>query len=140
MKKKRKLLLRFSILAALVSVYPIWILVFTWSHVLKSDFEGGRHGPLDAYRHALASATVSYTLGEWAVGLVTTVFEWDDKDSNAMDRHNNNVGARIGSRAQSFREIEPTVRESVLKGAIDAPDLNQITWLPESKWRDGRFW
>jgi hypothetical protein len=102
--------------------------------------EGGRHGQLDAYRHSLASATVSYTLGEWAVNLVTRVFEWDDKDSNGMDRHNNRIGAGIGSRAKSFREIEPAVLKSVRKGAVNATEPNQITWLPVDKWRDGRLW
>lgn len=140
MKKKRKLLWRFCALAALIGAYPVCVLAFTWGHVLRSDLPGGRHGQLDAYRHALASATVSYTLGEWAVDLVTSVFEWDDKDSNEMDRHNNRIGAGIGSNAGSFREIEPAVLKSVRKGAVKATDPNQITWLPANKWRDGRLW
>ncbi len=107
---------------------------------MKSDFKGGRNGQLDAYRHALASATVSYTLGEWAVNFVTSVFEWRDKDSNKMDRHNNRIGAGIGSRIESFREIEPSVQQSVRNGAEDASDENQITWLPANKWREGKFW
>ena len=107
---------------------------------MRSDLPGGRHGHLDAYRHSLASATVSYTLGEWAVNLVTSVFEWDDKDSNGMDRHNNRIGAGIGSRVESFHEIEPAVLQSVRKGAVNAANSNQITWLPANKWRDGRFW
>jgi hypothetical protein len=111
MKKHRKLLRRVSAFAALLSVYPICVLVFTWSHFLNSDFKGGRHGPLDAYRHALASATVSYTLGAWAVDAVTNIFEWNDRDSNKMDRHNNKIGASIGSSVRSFREIEPAVRD-----------------------------
>ena len=73
------------------------MIVFTWSHVLRSDLKGGRHGQLDAYRHALASATVSYTVGEWAVSLTTWVFESGGKDSNKMDIHNNRIGAKIGS-------------------------------------------
>ena len=105
-----------------------------------SDLKGGRHGPLDAYRHALASATVSYTLGAWAVDAVTNIFEWNDRDSNKMDRHNNKIGASIGSSVRSFREIEPAVRESVMNGAVDAMELNQITWLTPTKWRDVRLW
>jgi hypothetical protein len=140
MKRKRKLLRRFCALSALLVTYPVCVLVFTWSHVLRSDLKGGRHGQLDAYRHSLASATVSYTLGEWAVNLVTRVFEWDDKDSNGMDRHNNRIGAGIGSRAESFREIEPAVLKSVRKGKVNATGSNQITWLPADKWRDGRLW
>jgi len=140
MKKNRKLLWRLFTLTALLGAYPFCVLAFTWSHVLRSDLKGGRHGQLDAYRHALASATVSYTLGEWAVNLTTSAFEWDDKDSNKMDRHNNKIGAKIGSRVESFREIEPTVLRSVMNGAVDAADSNQITWLPSSKWREGRLW
>lgn len=140
MKKKRKLLWRFLTLAALLGAYPLCVLAFTWSHVLRSDLPGGRHGQLDAYRHALASATVSYTLGEWAVDLVTSVFEWDEKDSNGMDRHNNSIGAGIGSSVESFREIEPAVLRSVRKGAVNAANSNQITWLPANKWREGRLW
>ena len=107
---------------------------------MQSDFKGGRHGQLDAYRHALASATVSYTLGEWAVNLVTSVFEWNDKDSNKMDRHNNRIGAKIGSKVKSFSEIEPAVLERVKLGSEDVSDINQITWLPTKKWSEGRLW
>jgi hypothetical protein len=140
MIKKRKLLRRLCVLSALLSVYPICVLVFTWSHVLSSDFEGGRHGPLDAYRHALASAVVSYTSGEWAVTVATSVLEWNDKDSNKMDRHNNRIGAMIGSRVESFRDIEPIVRKAVLNGEVGTTEVNHITWLAESEWRDGRLW
>jgi len=140
MIKKRKFLKRFCALAALMGAYPLCVLAFTWSHVLRSDLQGGRHGQLDAYRHALASATVSYTLGEWAVNLTTSVFEWDDKDSNKMDRQNNRIGAGIGSTVESFSEIEPAILQSVQKGAVNSADLNQITWLPVQKWRDGRLW
>lgn len=140
MNKKRKTSRRLYALAALLSIYPVSVLVFTWSHVSRSDLEGGRHGQLDAYRHALASATVSHTLGEWAVDLVTCIFEWNDKQSNEMDRHNNRIGASIGSNVKSFREIEPAVRRAVLNGTVDSDDLDQITWLSSNKWRDGRFW
>ena len=107
---------------------------------MKSDFEGGRNGKLDAYRHSLASATVSYTLGEWAVSLTTWIFESNEKQSNKMDTHNNRIGARIGSNARSLSDIEPSVREAVLRGHVFATDPEQITWLPSSKWRNARLW
>jgi len=137
---RRNLLRRLGAFALLMCVYPAGVIAFTWSHVLKSDFEGGRNGQLDAYRHALASATVSYTLGEWAVELTTWVFESNEKDSNKMDTHNNHLGASLGSRTKAFRDIEPSVRKLVQDGSVSASDPNQITWLPTSKWRDGKLW
>ena len=137
---RRKLIRRAGAFALLICVYPVCVIAFTWSHVLKSDLKGGRHGQLDAYRHALASATVSYTLGEWAVNVTTWIFESGKKDSNKMDIHNNRVGARLGSEADSFSDIEPTVRRSVLNGNVAAIDSDKITWLSPTRWRDGKLW
>ena len=80
---------------------------------------------------------VSYTINESAVNLITALFESKGKASNRMDRHNNRIGARLGACAMSFRELEPSVRRLVSKGTVDSADLDQITWLPEEKWRDG---
>ncbi|MGD9782552.1 MAG: hypothetical protein AB7V14_10435 [Kiritimatiellia bacterium] len=140
MTKKLKSLRGVGVLVVLLGVYPAMVLMYTWSCVLRSDLRGGRHGPLDAYRHALASSVVSYTLNESAVNLITVLFESKGKASNRMDSHNNRIGASLGTRAASFRDLEPTVRQSVLNGAVDAADLDQITWLPENKWRDGWIW
>lgn len=137
---KRKLLRQACAFALLLSVYPIGVMVFTWSRVLRSDLKGGRHGPLDAYRHALASATVSYTLGEWAVSLTTWIFESSQKDSNKMDIHNNRIGAKIGSNCKSFGDLEPAVRQAVGDGETAAIDPAKITWLSPSNWRDGKLW
>ena len=140
MKKKKRWLRRLLVFAVIFLVYPVFVIGYTWTHVLQSDLEGGRHGPLDAYRHALASAVVSHTLGEWAVDLVTTVFESSGKDTNQMDRKNNTIGAFIGRRSGSFGELEASVRRSVLAGAELSTDSNQITWLPEDRWRDSKLW
>ena len=137
---RRKLLQRFGVLALLLCIYPICVLAFTWGHILKSNFKGGRHGQLDAYRHALASATVSYTLGNWAVDFTTWIFESNSKDSNKMDIHNNRIGANLGSLARSFHDIEPAVCQSVMHGTVYAIDPDQITWLPPTKWREGKLW
>ncbi len=137
---RRKLLRRICAFALILCVYPVCVIVFTWSHVLRSDLKGGRHGQLDAYRHALASATVSYTVGEWAVSLTTWIFESGGKDSNKMDIHNNRIGAKIGSSSKSFSELEPAVRQAVLDGEVSATDGTKITWLSPSNWRDGKFW
>ena len=107
---------------------------------MRSDLCGGRHGPLDACRHALASATVAWTLGDWAVNLTTAVFESSGKETGRMDRHNNRIGAVIGSQARSFSAIEPSVRAAVLNGCVSASDPDRITWLPPAMWRDDRLW
>ena len=140
MKTKRKLLLRLTALTVLLSIYPLSVLTYTWTCVFRSDLEGGRHGPLDAYRHALASAVVPYTLHERAVDLITTLMESRGKDSNKMDRHNNRIGAQIGASSKSFHDLEPAVRQSVQNGTINSTNANQITWLPTEKWRRARIW
>ena len=140
MKNDRKLLRKVGALAILLGVYPAFVLGYTWGCVLRSDLRGGRHGPLDAYRHALASSVVAYTLNEAAVDLITGLFEAKGKASNRMDGHNNRIGARLGAHADSFRDLEPAVRQAVGNGAVDAADRDQITWLPENRWRDGWIW
>jgi hypothetical protein len=137
---RRKLLQRTCAVALILCVYPVCVIVFTWGHVLRSDLKGGRNGQLDAYRHALASATVSYTLGEWAVSLTTWVFESGGKDSNKMDIHNNRLGAKIGSNCRSFGDLESAMRQAVLDGEALTTDPAKITWLSPSMWRDGKFW
>jgi hypothetical protein len=139
-KKRKKILLRLAALVLFLSIYPLCVLIYTWSCVFRSDLEGGRNGPLDAYRHALASAVVSYTLDKRAVDLITRVMESRGKISNKMDIHNNRIGSQIGASSNSFGELEPAVRKSVLNGAANSPDTNQITWLPKERWRNGRIW
>ena len=140
MLNKRILLRGIGGLVLLLGMYPALVLVYTWSFVLRSDLRGGRHGPLDAYRHALASSVVAYTLNESAVDLITVLFESKGKASNRMDGHNNRIGARLGAHADSFRDLEPAVRQHVGNGAVAAVEPDQITWLPENKWRDGWIW
>jgi hypothetical protein len=140
MKQTRTHLKRIGVLTLGLSMYPLLVLIYTWGYVLRSDLEGGRHGPLDAYRHALASAVVSYTLGEKAVDITTGLMESKGKQSNTMDRHNNMIGAQIGSIANSFTDIEPLVHQKVVVGAVNSTDNSRITWLPEEKWRDAFLW
>ena len=139
-KTKQKTLLRLTALTIFLSIYPLSVLTYTWTCVFRSDLEGGRHGPLDAYRHTLASAVVSYTLHERAVDLITTLMESKGKDSNKMDRHNNRIGSQIGATSKSFRDLEPAVRQTVQNGTINSTNTNQITWLPKEKWRRARIW
>lgn len=129
-----------GLLALILAVYPSIVLAYAWTHVLQSDLPGGRHGPLDAYRHTLASALVAYTVGTPAVELVTQIMERSNKRSSVMDRHNNRLGAKIGATAQSLSAIEPAVAASVANGQINSTNANQTTWLPQEDWRQGKLW
>jgi hypothetical protein len=138
--KRKKRLVAILAAAVLVSAYPAFVLGYTWSHVFRSDLPGGRDGPLDAYRHALASAVVAFTLSPKAVEWATWGMERKNRSSNLMDRHNNRIGASIGVNAASFGEIEPAVRSRVSSGAVNSPDADQVTWLPRYRWRSNRLW
>ena len=136
---KRRLIIIAVIFIALGS-YPSFVIGYTWLNVYKSDFKGGKHGPLDAYRHTLASAVVTYTTNEYAVKLATNIMERNDKNSNKMDIHNNNIGIQIGKNAKSFYDLKPEVHQSVSKGTVNTNNPNQTTWLPEKEWHEGLIW
>ena len=138
--KRKKLVLKLGVGALILSIYPLFVLSYTWTFVARSSLEGGHNGPLDAYRHTLASAVVSYTLDAKVVNCVSLVMESWGKESNAMDAHNNNIGAQLGTHAVSFTELEPSVRETISKGMINAVDVNQTTWMPKKTWQNRRFW
>ena len=125
------------LLVLALPIYPGFVLAYTWFHVLRSPLPGGRHGPLDAYRHALASAVVAYTLDSRAIHLVNDAMERHGKQSNAMDIHNNLIGASIGAQAKRFSDIEPAVTNRVATGTVNATAPDQITWLPERQWQEG---
>lgn len=134
--------LRRWFLVGLMSVlaYPAFVLGYTWSKVLNSDLPGGRHGPLDAYRHTLASAIVAYTLNETVVDWASMLMENSGRIGDAMDRHNNRIGAALGRKASRFADIEPAVLQSIRRGQVNAPLETQSTWLPPDEWRQGRLW
>jgi hypothetical protein len=75
-----------------------------------------------------------------AVDVVTRLMEAKGKDTNRMDSQNNRIGAGIGAEAKSFHELEPAVRRLVSGGSINSTNKNQITWLPEERWRRARIW
>jgi hypothetical protein len=127
--------LRWLLFFALAAAYPLVVLSYVYWHSLTSGLPGGRHGPQDAYRHALASAVVAYTLSPRVVHWVTAVMEPSDDPGDLMDRHNNFVGASIGASAASFGGIRPEVERRVRAGRANARDPERITWLPPSEWR-----
>jgi hypothetical protein len=125
---------------AISAIYPAFVLSYVWSHCLLSDFQGGKNGQLDAYRHTLASAVVAYTASPKVVGLVTSVMEFRRKSSSLMDRHNNLIGAKIGLEAKSFAQINGQVVQYVKNGTENAVYSSQITWLKKSHWKKSLFW
>lgn len=136
-RRRRSRISWFLLVVLALAIYPCFVLAYTWSHVLQSSLPGGRHGPLDAYRHTLASAVVAYTLDARAIRWVNDVMERRGKRSNAMDIHNNLIGASIGARATRFSDIEPAVTHRVATGTINATAPDQITWLPAQEWQEG---
>ena len=138
-KDKRKAWRTIFLIAVAIASYPTFVLTYTWSHVLKSELPGGRHGPLDAYRHTLASAVVAHTAGKNAVLLVNRFMEKSGKASNAMDIHNNLVGASIGRSTHSFSAIEPAFATAVATGSVNAVSADQVTWLEPNKWQGGKL-
>ncbi len=125
---------------AISAIYPAIVLSYVWYHCFVSDFQGGKNGPLDAYRHTLASAVVAYTLSPKAVALFTDVSEYEGSASNLMDRHNNRIGAEIGTSAKSFAQINELVIQYVKSGAENTLVSHQISWLKKSFWEKGFFW
>jgi hypothetical protein len=128
-----------ALLAAMVAgAYPAFVLGTVYATTIRSDLPGGRHGPKDAYRHALASAIVAYTGSPRWVEWVTAVMEGDGSSNaaRAMDTHNNRLGARIGAEAHSWKQMQAAVRAAVEAGGVANEDDNRITWLPPERWQE----
>ena len=121
-------------------LYTMWILVQVYSAVWGSGLPGGGNGPADAYRHSLASALVSYTLSPRVIEAVTRLTERHADAADAMDRHNNRLGARIGAQAASLADTKAQIRRAVNAGQVYAPNDDQITWMPPSSWQNDRFY
>jgi hypothetical protein len=122
------------------AVYPAFVLGYVWYHCLVSDFQGGENGQLDAYRHTLASAVVTYTSSPKLVEVATAVMERKGWRSNLMDRHNNLIGTGIGQAATSFSQINGLVLQRVNDGAENAVEESQVTWLARPYWGKSLFW
>jgi hypothetical protein len=135
---ERPWLRRGAVAFALLAAYPVFVLGSVYATVLRSDFPGGQNGPKDAYRHTLASATVAYTVSPRLVAWVTRIMEHGEGGdaANAMDRHNNRIGAGIGARAESWTQMRTDVLAAVKAGGVDTADDHRITWLPPEQWRE----
>ncbi len=129
---------RSLIVAAVLAIYPFFVLGTVYSATTQSDLPGGRHGPKDAYRHSLASAIVAYTGSPRWVEWVTYAMEGDGEGdaARAMDAHNNRLGARIGAEAESWGRMRAEIVAAVENGGVEIDDPNRITWLPRERWQE----
>lgn len=141
MKRPSRRLRVFAAAFVVLAAYPAFVLGTVYAHWFGANLPGGRNGPADAYRHTLASATVAYTTSPRLVAFVTRVMERDGQGSPMrwMDAHNNRIGARIGTQAGSWNDMQARVRAAIDAGAIGATDQNQITWLPRERWQDRMY-
>lgn len=137
--RRRRLARRCLWVLAVLLAYPLAVLGATYAITLSSGLPGGSHGPCDAYRHALASALVAYTLSPSCVEWVTEFMEGDDAEaSHVMDSHNNRVGIRMAASAANLADLLAKVRRAVEGGAEierrTLSDRRRIVWLPEEEW------
>lgn len=128
------------LLLLLPLIYTAFVLVFVWWNCHSSQFHYGKNGPLDAYRHTLASAVVAYTASPKLVSVVTFMMERDNKPANLMDKHNNAIGANIGQHAQSLADIKAKVATQIAAGSVNKVAPTQTTWLATQYWRESLFW
>lgn len=136
--QRRRWLCRLLLAAVLLAVYPAFVFGTVYLATSRSDLPGGRHGPKDAYRHTLASATVAFTGSSRWVEWVTAVMEGGGRGdaARAMDAHNNHIGARIGTDAESWNEMNAAVLRAVRAGGVAVEDEDRITWLPQERWQE----
>jgi hypothetical protein len=140
--RRRRWWRRYLFALVVLAAYPAFVLGTVYVATSRSELPGGRHGPKDAYRHALASATVAYTGSPRWVDWVTVVMERGGRGdaARAMDARNNRIGARIGAAAASWNEMNAAVLRAVQAGGEAVEDEgteeDRITWLPRERWQD----
>lgn len=90
----------------------------------ESRLPGWTGGPADAFRHIVASAEMTRRRSPalaWALGeaneLKGNFFDRQSADDLEMDRHNNEIGRRIGEKARSFDDVLAGAREAISEGA-----------------------
>ncbi len=121
-------------------LYAFLVLSYVWWQCYQSNLPGGKYGPLDAYRHTLASAVVAYTSSPLLVKTITVIMERKHWPIDKMDEHNNAIGIRIGLQVHAFSTIENTVKTQITYGKINATNAQQTTWLARENWKENRFW
>ncbi len=131
------------------------------SEAVASQLPGREHGPADAYRHLIWSAEMTRRFGEDRARKILELHEQEGRaggrgffpgvpqtpEQEAMDRHNNDIGIRIGTSAETFEDVI-TASRSIMSnsprdgtgprnGRSGSPETDvrlAATWLAESEW------
>ncbi len=116
-------------------LFPVIFLIYFYISAMQTGLPGRRGGPQDAFRHSYASAVVARYTHSNVVKILTNILESNSEDSyDLMDRHNNAIGAKIGS---SDLPIYETLLNKIKQGSVSAYDKNTLMWLPSDHWSNG---
>jgi len=119
------------------------------SAAVESQLPGRRNGPADAYRHLIWSAELTRKFGEPVARAILDGHEVQgsaspdpngEKQSSAeeaMDRHNNEIGIRLGKDAKTFDEVVKRAQETIdsSRGDGDAHNGKGAVWLERDQWQ-----
>ncbi len=119
------------------------------SAAVESQLPGRRNGPADTYRHLIWSAELTRKFGEPVARAILDGHEVQgsaspdpngEKQSSAeeaMDRHNNEIGIRLGKDAKTFDDVVKRAQETIdsSRGDGDAHNGKGAIWLERGQWQ-----
>ncbi|CAA7623034.1 hypothetical protein [Magnetospirillum sp. UT-4] len=112
------------------------------SKSVESQLPGREGGPADAYRHLIWAAELTRLYGEDTARAMLDAKERYGRatdqpaDQEAMDRHNNEVGIKLGKESKTFDDVVKGAQRTI-DGSRDGdnPNGNGATWLPRDQWK-----
>lgn len=117
------------------------------SKAVESQLPGRRRGPADAYRHLIWSAELTRRFGEDKARAILEAHEIQGSNSSdtdgttqspdeaAMDRHNNEIGIKLGKESKTFDDVVKGAQRTIEDSRDgDNPNGNGATWLPRDQW------
>lgn len=115
---------------------------------VESQLPGRQAGPGDAYRHLIWAAELTRRFGESQARAILEAHEIQgnnssDKDGKAqspdeaaMDRHNNEIGIKLGKDAKTFDDVVKNAQRTIEESRNgDAPNGKGATWLDREQWQ-----
>lgn len=117
---------------------------------IDSGLPGHVSGPQDAFRHIVGAAELTRIYGPLPAWMALEFNELKGSHSNspsggpqspedaAMDRHNNEIGIKIGRDAKSLEEIIERARDAIVQGIANGGVKTDgaPTWLPAERWKN----